>query len=132
MNDFVTAHNQDGRDFIRQAVRDLARLSKSQWGTVTVFPKIRMSRSNPIPPEQMPRPTEYHIPPVFSHFVMNLPASAVEFLGAYIGVYRGMEDLFEPHTKTKLPMIHLHIFQKPTDDAHEQICEVSGHFPFAM
>lgn len=50
------------------------------------------------------------IPPTISHFVMNLPASAITFLPHYRGLYVGHEQLFEPHTTTKLPLIHVHCF----------------------
>jgi tRNA (guanine37-N1)-methyltransferase len=50
------------------------------------------------------------VPPTISHFVMNLPASAIDFLPYYHGLYAGHEELFEPHTDTKLPMIHVHCF----------------------
>lgn len=55
-------------------------------------------------------PKSTHVPPTISHFVMNLPASATTFLPNYRGVYAGKEELFEPHTSTKLPMVHVHCF----------------------
>lgn len=41
---------------------------------------------------------------------MNLPASAITFLDAFIGLYQGQEELFEPHTENKLPLIHVYCF----------------------
>ncbi len=56
------------------------------------------------------------IPPTISHFVMNLPASAIEFLSSYRGVYAGQEALFAPHTAAKLPLVHVHCFSYKADD----------------
>jgi tRNA (guanine37-N1)-methyltransferase len=47
---------------------------------------------------------------------MNLPATAIEFLGSFKGLYFGHEDIFEPHTREKLPMIHVHCFSTKSDD----------------
>lgn len=57
---------------------------------------------------------------------MNLPAIAVEFCKAYNGLYYGHEDLFEPHTDVKLPMVHVHCFSTKSDDNVQEgieICE---------
>lgn len=52
---------------------------------------------------------------------MNLPASAIEFLHNFRGLYHGHEDLFAPHTSTRLPMIHVHCFApKPNNEAAVQ------------
>ncbi|RPB24794.1 hypothetical protein L211DRAFT_807407 [Terfezia boudieri ATCC MYA-4762] len=134
VGNFVMAHNEDGRDFIRRSVKDLYKLSQSKWGKILVPPKIKYSRSNQTPFDQRPPPAVYRVPPTFNHFVMNLPATAVEFLDAFIGVYTGMEGLFEPYTKTKLPIIHLHIFDaREYEDAHLSICQrITKHINYKM
>ena len=65
-------------------------------------------------------------PKTFDHYVMNLPASAVTFLDAFVGLYRKLEYLFEPTTFTKLPMIHVYFFsvkEEGTQVAENTICE---------
>lgn len=47
---------------------------------------------------------------------MNLPASALEFLPHYRGVYAGHEDLFSPHTERKLPVVHAHCFALKSEE----------------
>lgn len=57
---------------------------------------------------------------------MNLPATAIDFLGSFNGLYHGHETLFEPHTNTKLPMVHVHCFSTKSDDnvaEHIDICK---------
>ena len=80
-----------------------------------IKPTVKVSRTSKAPP---PKPTYVPVPPTISHFVMNLPASAIEFLHNFRGLYHGHEDLFEPRTETKLPIIHVHCFApKPNNDA---------------
>lgn len=47
---------------------------------------------------------------------MNLPATAIDFLGSFNGLYHGHEKVFDPHTEIKLPMIHVHCFSTKSDD----------------
>lgn len=56
---------------------------------------------------------------------MNLPASAIEFISHFRGLYEGQEELFAPHTQTELPMIHVHCFALKSDDdvPRTDICE---------
>lgn len=77
--------------------------------------------SKPTPPKQSRTP----IPPIISHFVMNLPASAIEFLGSYRGVYAGHESLFGDGTGKRLPVVHVHCFSLKADDETplNDICE---------
>ncbi|WFD43060.1 tRNA (guanine(37)-N(1))-methyltransferase [Malassezia psittaci] len=69
------------------------------------------------------------------HFVMNLPATALEFLDAYRGLYTHLaahigRDALEAELTTRendaqienLPMVHVHTFTKDVDHAAEDIC----------
>lgn len=112
---------EDGMNFIHQAADSV--LKASQNGEYARVPQKRPSRSKPDAP--IPKPKHVPIPPTISHFVMNLPASAIEFLGRYRGLYTGYEDVFEPVTATKLPMVHVHCFSIKQDDETpiNDICE---------
>lgn len=57
---------------------------------------------------------------------MNLPATAIDFLGSFNGLYHDHQNLFEPHTEVKLPMVHVHCFSTKSDDNVKEgieICE---------
>ena len=61
-----------------------------------------------------------------SHFVMNLPDSAIEFLDAFRGALAGpgMREAYEG----RMPMIHCHCFTRETEDqtkAERDIKQVS-------
>ncbi|GJC83936.1 tRNA (guanine(37)-N1)-methyltransferase [Colletotrichum liriopes] len=108
---YVRPYNMDGRKFIQEAVHQVYDASTRGEGAVI---KPKQSRSKPQNPP--PEPKRIPIPPTISHFVMNLPASAYTFVNHYKGIYRGHEKLFEPHTSTKLPMVHVHCFALKSDD----------------
>ena len=67
---------------------------------------------------------------------MNLPASALSFLPNFKGLYHGHETFFAPHTKTKLPMIHVYCFSTKSDDNKAEgikICnEISAQLECAV
>ncbi|KAK8164332.1 guanine methyltransferase Trm5 [Phyllosticta citrichinensis] len=117
---FVQPYNEDGHAFIRNAAANLFNQSV-QAGIHDSIPK---SAKPPQRQSGSPKPKKFSImnrPQVPSHFVMNLPASAIDFLPSFIGLYTrspvrealGGTDprtLFAPHTADKLPMIHVHCF----------------------
>jgi tRNA (guanine37-N1)-methyltransferase len=54
-------------------------------------------------------------PKIFSHYVMNLPASAIDFLPAFVGLYTE-DDRKSLPPNYKLPMIHVYCFDTKSDD----------------
>lgn len=128
VEDFVTADCVDGREFIRRATKELSYLNTAvQIPKKTKAPVQARSRS---PHGKVPSKI-LRAPRTFQHYVMNLPASAIEFLDAYKGAYVGRTGEFAPHTENKLPMIHVYCFskQKETEEEDfEDVCElVSKH-----
>lgn len=124
VGDFVQPHNTDGAAFIRQSAADLL------WSehAVPIYPKSKSSRGDrKREPERTLRQ-----PRIFSHYVMNLPASAITFLPSFIGLYANipgifgdeMKKLLAPYTEQKLPMIHVHCFSTKSDDNRVEIKEI--------
>jgi tRNA (guanine37-N1)-methyltransferase len=124
VGDFVTPFNEDGHKFIRTATADLLKAKHE----VQIYPKKKRGQ----PP---PKPTKIFTQPrIFSHYVMNLPASAITFLPNFIGLYSNVSGIpsadirkmFAPHTETPLPMIHVYCFSTKSDDnvvETKEICE---------
>jgi tRNA (guanine37-N1)-methyltransferase len=127
---FVKAFNMDGRAFIRKT----SKLMQGPTHKAIVRPKIHKSRLSK--GEPLPQPQVFVRPPTVDHFVMNLPATAIEFLDAFVGVYRGQESLFQPSTDRKLPMIHVYCFSGHSEDEridHFDICErISDRLGFLL
>ncbi|KAI4684839.1 tRNA(m(1)G37)methyltransferase [Alternaria novae-zelandiae] len=126
VGDFVRSFNTDGGAFIRQASADLL---TSDEHSISIYPKTKSSRSKPEEKKQ-PEPLKTLVQPrFFSHYVMNLPASAITFLPSFIGLYANVpghpaseiKKLLAPHTSQKLPMIHVHCFSTKSDDNVEEI-----------
>ncbi|KAK3906868.1 putative undecaprenyl pyrophosphate protein [Staphylotrichum tortipilum] len=128
VSQFVRPFCADGREFIHTAAE--AVLSASRNGEhATIACKVKPqaprapspSRPGSPPSKKARRPAKVEneaipIPPTISHFVMNLPASAIEFLSSYRGVYAGQEALFHPLGPAKLPVVHVHCFSYKADD----------------
>lgn len=119
---FVRAFNDDGHSFIRRACDEV--LAASRRGEAAVLPAPKISRSAP-PGTPRPEAPRVPLPPTVAHFVMNLPASALEFLHNFRGIYHDEEALFAPHTDTRLPLVHAHCFAVKADDATplDDICD---------
>ncbi|ORY02240.1 hypothetical protein K493DRAFT_208503 [Basidiobolus meristosporus CBS 931.73] len=92
--------NMDGRDFIRNSTETLNQSCKD--GSSFRF---------------------------FNHYVMNLPATAIEFLDAFVGLFHGKESLLAERS-IQLPMVHCHCFSRsedPKTDILERIHQIMGY-----
>lgn len=138
VHQFVTPFNMDGREFIRTTTQ----MMQSPPNKVTLQSKVPNSvkrsqspgRGTRLPP---PPAQAYIRPSTVDHYVMNLPATAIEFLDAFVGVYAGLESRFEPaDSGRKLPMIHVYCFSGHSDDVrddHEDICRrISERMGFTL
>ena len=125
---FVAAECMDGRNFIRHATKELSTRDVSV--IITRKPKVARRHRGTSPPGRAPSKT-LNAPKTFQHYVMNLPASAVEFLDAFRGIYTGRSQEFAPHKETKLSMIHVYCFSKQQETEEEDkevVCEmISKH-----
>jgi len=134
---FVRAHNTDGREFIRSAIRELYAVHSNPEANPASVPgcPVKYSRTKAaagIPQVTKPADRKIPVPATFAHFVMNLPASAVEFLDAFKGAYSGLEHIFEEEG-VELPMIHVHTFHRESQErgpefAREDLLEVIANY----
>ena len=127
----MRASCEDGKEFIRAAVSRALDdplpaakppMSKSQRAKLQ-----KLARQNPTNSET-PRPPTPELPTRnrISHFVMNLPDTAILFLGAFRGVLSptnaGGRDLSGIYAE--LPMVHCYCFTRDPEHAEVDIREV--------
>ncbi|KAJ3056901.1 tRNA(m(1)G37)methyltransferase [Rhizophlyctis rosea] len=133
----VRPYNMDGREFIRQSIIDLnnpdvwrdidakappkkkQRTSKEQKSQTKLDPPVDPATSSTTADDPSPAKTYK----VFNHYVMNLPATAIEFLDAYRGLLHGKEDQV---SVADLPIIHCHCFSRAADTRTDVIQRVEA------
>jgi tRNA (guanine37-N1)-methyltransferase len=138
VDQFVSASCSDGRDFIRSTAATL----RTSRRTAILSPKIRIPRSaSPNAQKRLQAKINANTrtltePSSFDHYVMNLPANAVEFLDAFRGLYQGREAEFSPLTARQLPWIHVHLFIAKHASAEEErrsvVAKVSQHLDYDL
>ncbi|MCJ1388103.1 tRNA(m(1)G37)methyltransferase [Xylographa bjoerkii] len=134
VSQFLQPFNEDGRSFIRTSAQSL--LADDRQVDVTPKGKRRSKEAEACASTEARAQMYITQPKTFHHYVMNLPATAITFLDAFIGLYKGREDLFSPHTSTQLPMIHVYCFCTKSDDNKAEkvkICkEISSRIGYAL
>ena len=108
----VKVYNMDGRDFVRKLVSNWGK--QELKGCESSVKKIEDSK-------------------LFTQVIMNLPASAAEFLDIFKSLLTPFKDKFVSSESSsavaKLPQIHCYCFSKspePVADAKKQVEEVLG------
>ncbi|EAU92537.2 tRNA (guanine-N(1)-)-methyltransferase [Coprinopsis cinerea okayama7 len=121
VDDTVKAFCEDGREFIQKSVSRLweeplpAYTGPKQSRVQEEKERRRLQRLKaegqtvPIPPSE-----KQHGRRRISHFVMNLPDSAISFLDAFRGLLSGAEPALREQYST-MPMVHCHCFTREVD-----------------
>lgn len=138
----MKSFEEDGRDFIKAAARRVwenpfpefaPKMSRSQTkkekralvsgGSRDLTPSSSTLESTSVSSVPVRQPK---LRRQISHFVMNLPDSAIEFLDAFRGIL-AEPDLREAY-EGRMPMVHCHCFTREVEDqtsAERDIKQVS-------
>ncbi|KOG99133.1 tRNA (guanine) methyltransferase [Saccharomyces eubayanus] len=108
----VKSFNMDGAEFIRRSPELLQQWIKNEEdGTIKIpVPARKRHRSQQQQQQQQqPRFKEVPIPARISHYVMNLPDSAISFLGNFRGIFA---EYAREDGNNEMPWVHVHCFEK--------------------
>lgn len=115
VSECVIPFNYDGAEFIEKSASLLDEVREKNENTLKLPVKQprrkkrksgEMTDQQPIP--KGPQYEELKIPNTISHYVMNLPDSAISFLGHFNGIYKKCS----PDDYQVMPYVHVHCFEK--------------------
>lgn len=126
VEDVVKPFELDGRAFIRKSPQLLL-----DWAAKDqIIEKSKVVKKRKIDPVTKQNvtvretsTTRMKVPKYISQFVMNLPASALEFLNEFIGLYADVQDIVKADPEFKLPIVNVHCFEKYSRDEPEPTME---------
>ncbi|KAJ3094785.1 tRNA(m(1)G37)methyltransferase [Physocladia obscura] len=143
LSHLVRAYKMDGRDFIWKSLEEInnpeiisemmkmlprqnSKEKKNEKATVVVS-KTKETSVKVIKSEMLPKTAEENENSfkTFDHYIMNLPAIALEFLDAFRGLFHGREDLVP---RSKLPIIHCHCFSTVMDNLEGDVLKRAEMF----
>ncbi|KAJ7675332.1 Met-10+ like-protein-domain-containing protein [Mycena rosella] len=131
VSDVVKVSCEDGRQFIQDVV---ARLIADPFPAYS-GPKKSKNQENLERRKGSVKPRADNAAPrnKISHFVMNLPDSAIEFLDAFRGIFSHLNKEDADRIYTTMPMIHCHCFTREIEpenakmDILKRVEEKLGH-----
>lgn len=112
---FVKSFCEDGHTFIKDAAKRLyeegeVNVQLPQKQLAKVAGTAANSEPEILPSKVLTRPRH------FSHFLMNLPATAIDFVPDFIGLYAFLPKDSEDYKRLPLPMVHCYCFGPKVDD----------------
>ena len=125
VQNFVKPFNEDGREFIKNAFKIVNSSPFQKSLPFSTHKELKEFKKKGANDDSYGDEKNY-----IDHYVMNLPASAIEFLDSFKEVYLPLQIKFNDDKCIPLnfirPMIHVHCFSKASDklEATTEICEV--------
>jgi tRNA (guanine37-N1)-methyltransferase len=120
VKDRVKGYNMDGREFIKRSLELVN--EKETWNDFEENLGIYIRQRRKGDRKEMAKEFDSESTKYPHHYIMNLPASAIDFLDTFIGLYQGKNI-----DKEKLPYIHCYCFSKADNKIQDTIQVFLSH-----